>query len=115
MCNCCTVACPPLFVKKAVERIELVGQRRLAHRIAEVEQHARPAEDSFARPKRVKRKPGARRGLRAEKRVVLQTAAQRIEEAVLEVAMHRGEIVVVGALDVAVVRSCDGSAPRSSS
>ena len=55
--------------------------------LAEVEEQARAAEDAAARAKHVVGGSGARRGLDAEERIVLEAAAERVEEAILEVAV----------------------------
>ena len=67
---------PPLLGKKVVERIELVSERRLAHRIAVVEQDARAAEDAAARSKKVITRRRRAAWSRPEEGVVLEAAAR---------------------------------------
>ena len=94
-----------VLLEKCVERVVLVGELGFAHRIAKVEQNPRPAEDAAAWPQRKERYAGARRRVQAEQRVMLDATAQRIEQAIFEVAMHGGDVIVVVAFDGWIVKA----------
>src|ERR1700722_2820017 len=88
-----------IVLEERVKRIKLVGTRRLANCVAEIEHEASAAQDTFSRPKSVKRDPCARRGLYPEQRIMLKVASQRVEQPALEVSVHSRAVVVIRAMD----------------
>ena len=89
--------------EEVVERIVLIGELGFAYRFAEVEENARARKDAAARAQNEVVEAGAGRSLKPEQRVVLDAAAQSVEEAIFEIAVHRQWDEVVYALDRRVV------------
>ena len=104
---------PAVGCEKVVKRFVLIGQLGFAYSFAVVEEDAGSTEDFLARTQRLIGNSGARRCIGSKKRIALQAAAQRVEESTFEVAMHAGQIVVVGAL-VGIVLCIGGIDQRGS-